>query len=132
MPSAGWHATNQAVQALWRFDGVFAASSGGRSPHQLQLDVDLRRQCLHLRHIGQLLRVPLSSVALSLHRVGLGHLRNLKHKPSDQRYECERPGEQIHISIKSLARFHNSMRQCCLMFKMITLVYNGTPLRRQA
>jgi len=31
VPTSGWPATAQAVQLLWRIDGVFAAPSGGRS-----------------------------------------------------------------------------------------------------
>jgi len=74
-------------------------------PQQLQHAVELRRQRLHLRHIARLLRAPFSTVARALSRLGLGRLRNLDPKPPVQRYEWARPGDLIHIDIKSLARF---------------------------
>jgi transposase InsO family protein len=37
--------------------------------------------------------------------MGLGRLRNLNPKAPVQRYEWERPGDLIHIDVKSLARF---------------------------
>jgi len=73
-------------------------------PQQLQRAVDLRHQRLHLRHIARLLRAPFSTVARTLSRLGLGRLRNLEPKPPVQRYEWERPGDLIHIDVKSLAR----------------------------
>jgi transposase InsO family protein len=74
-------------------------------PQQLQQAVDLRHQRLHLRHIARLLRAPFSTVARALSRLGLGRLRNLEPKPPVQRYEWERPGDLIHVDVKSLARF---------------------------
>ncbi|WP_235300115.1 hypothetical protein [Synechococcus sp. GFB01] len=74
-------------------------------PRQLQYAVDLRHQRLHLRHIAQLLRAPFSTVARALSRLGLGRLRTLNPKPPVQRYEWERPGDLIHIDVKSPARF---------------------------
>jgi transposase InsO family protein len=74
-------------------------------PQQLQQAVDLRDQRLHLRHIARLLQAPFSSVARTMHRLGLGRLRNLWPKPPVQRYEWERPGDLIHIDVKTLARF---------------------------
>ena len=74
-------------------------------PQQLQRAVDLRHQRLHLRHIARLLGAPFSTVARTLSRLGLGRLRNLEPKPPVQRYEWERPGDLIHIDVKSLARF---------------------------
>ena len=75
------------------------------NPQQLQHAVDLRHQRLHLRHIARLLQAPFSAVARALTRLGLGRLRNLDPKPLVHRYEWERPGDLIHIDIKSLARF---------------------------
>jgi hypothetical protein len=57
------------------------------------------------RHIACLLQVPFSTVARTLRRLGFGHLRNLEPKPPVQRYEWERPGELIHIDVKTLAGF---------------------------
>lgn len=74
-------------------------------PQQLQHAVDLRHQRLHLRHIARLLQAPFSTVARTLSRLGLGRLRNLEPKPPVQRYEWERPGDLIHIDVKTLARF---------------------------
>jgi transposase InsO family protein len=74
-------------------------------PQQVQHAVDLRHQRLYLRHIARLLQAPFSTVARALSRLGLGRLRNLDPKPPVQRYEWVRPGELIHIDIKSLARF---------------------------
>jgi len=72
---------------------------------QLQHAVALRHQRLHMRHITRLLHAAFSTVARTLSRLGLARLRNLDPKPTVQRYECERPGDLIHIDIKSLARF---------------------------
>jgi hypothetical protein len=64
-----------------------------------------QHQGLHLRHIARRLRAAFSTVARTLHRLGLGHLQNLEPKPPVQHDECERPGDLIYIDIKSLARF---------------------------
>jgi hypothetical protein len=60
---------------------------------------------LHLRHIARLLQAPFSTVARTLSGLGLGRLRNLEPKPPVQRYEWERPGDLIHVDVKTLARF---------------------------
>jgi len=72
---------------------------------QLQKAIDLRHQRLHLRHIARLLHAPFSTVARALSRLDLGRLRNLEPKPPVQRYEWERPGDLLHIDVKTLARF---------------------------
>ena len=74
-------------------------------PQQVQHAVGLRHQRLHLHHIARLLQAPFSTVARALNRLGLGRLRDLDPKPPVQRNEWERPGDLIHIDIKSLARF---------------------------
>jgi len=58
-----------------------------------------------MRHIARLLHAPFSTVARTLNRLGLGRLRNLDPNPPVQRYEWERPGDLIHIDIKTLARY---------------------------
>ncbi len=73
-------------------------------PQQLQHAVDLRHKSLHLRHIARLLKAPFSTVARTLSHLGLGRLRNLEPKQLVQRYEWERPGDLIHIDVKTLAR----------------------------
>jgi transposase InsO family protein len=80
---------------------VFAAASGGRSIR----GICNRHQLLHLRHIARLLAAPFSTVARVLSRLGLGRLRNLDPQPPVHRYKRERPGDLIHIDIKSRARF---------------------------
>jgi transposase len=74
-------------------------------PQQQQQAVDLRNQRLHLRHIVRLLAARFSTVARALNRLGVGRLRNLEPKPTVQRYEWERPGDLLHIDVKTLARF---------------------------
>nr|WP_255090598.1 helix-turn-helix domain-containing protein [Vulcanococcus limneticus] len=74
-------------------------------PQQLQHAVELRHQRLHLRHVARLVQAPFSTVARLLNRLGLGRLRNLDPKPPVHRYEWDRPGDLIHIDIKTLARF---------------------------
>jgi hypothetical protein len=72
---------------------------------QLQHAVALIRQRLHLRHIARLLQAPFFTVARTLSHLGLGRLRNLKPKPLVQRYAWERPGDLLHVDIKTLGRF---------------------------
>jgi transposase-like protein len=74
-------------------------------PQHLQRAVGLRHQRLHFRHIARLLAAPISTVARTLSRLGLGRLRNLDPKPPVQRYERETPGDLLHIDVKKLARF---------------------------
>jgi len=73
-------------------------------PQHLQRAVELRHQCLHLRHIARLLTAPFSTVARALNRLGLGRLRNLEPKAPVQRYERQTPGDLIHTDVKKLAR----------------------------
>ena len=70
--------------------------------------MELRHQRLHLRHIARLLQAPFSTVARALSRLGLGRLRKLEPKLPVQRYEWERPGDLIHIDVKTLARFREA------------------------
>nr|WP_051016979.1 hypothetical protein [Cyanobium gracile] len=65
----------------------------------------LQHQRLHLRHIARLLQAPFSAVTRALSRLGRGRLRNLEPRSPVQRCEWERPGDLIHIDVKSLARF---------------------------
>jgi transposase len=72
---------------------------------QMQQAVELRHHRLHLLHMARLLAAPFSTFARSLSRLGLGRLRKLEPKSPVQRYERERPSDQIHIDVKKLARF---------------------------
>jgi transposase InsO family protein len=86
-------------------------SSAPRScPHQLaaaQVERigQLRRQRLTGPSIARALGLPRSTVGLVLRRLGLNRLALLEPKPAVVRYERERPGEMIHLDIKSLGRF---------------------------
>jgi hypothetical protein len=74
----------------------------------VQHAVELRHHRLHLRHIARLLQAPFSTVARALNCLGLVRLRNLEPKSPVQRYEWERPGDVIHIDIKTLARYRKA------------------------
>jgi transposase InsO family protein len=54
--------------------------------------------------IASYLSMPVSTVTLSLRRLGLNRLSRLQPKPQVQRYEHSRPGEMIHLDIKKLGR----------------------------
>ena len=68
--------------------------------------VRLRRTCrLTAAGIADRLRLARSTVARWLARMGLGRLAALEPKPPVIRYQRERPGELLHLDIKSLGRF---------------------------
>jgi len=54
--------------------------------------------------IAQLLGMPVSTVAAVLKRAGLGQLRNLTPRRPAIRYERSRPGELVHMDVKTLGR----------------------------
>ncbi|MBN9307674.1 MAG: IS481 family transposase [Devosia sp.] len=66
---------------------------------------ELRRQRLTGVAIAQALGLARSTVGLVLRRLGLNRLALLEPRPPVIRYERERPGEMIHLDIKSLGRF---------------------------
>ena len=66
----------------------------------------LRRQRMTGAAIARRLRLPRSTVAAWLNRLGLGKLKLLHPKPPPQRYERQRAGEIVHIDIKKLGRFN--------------------------
>lgn len=86
------------------------SSAPRRCPHQLadtqvaQIQ-DLRRQRLTGPAIARALGLARSTVGLVLRRLGLNRLNLLEPRPPVIRYERERPGEMIHLDIKSLGRF---------------------------
>lgn len=86
------------------------SSAPRRCPHQLadtqvaQIQ-DLRRQRLTGPAIARALGLARSTVGLVLRRLGLNRLNMLEPRPPVIRYERERPGEMIHLDIKSLGRF---------------------------
>jgi len=104
-PFAGWLVTALAVGPLWQIDGVFAAPSGGRLISS-SCSTPLRLStCASACATSPGCSMPISRPSPGPSTTGLGPSRNLDPKPTVQRYECERPGDLIHIDIKSLARF---------------------------
>lgn len=81
----------------------------GRCPHRLAAETvaaieRLRRQRLSGPAIARDLGLARSTVGVVLRRLGLGRLTALEPKPPAIRYERQRPGELIHIDIKTLGR----------------------------
>lgn len=78
-------------------------------PHQLTVEqiaaiAHLRRQRQTGPAIARVLGMARSSVGLILRRLGLNRLDRLEPRPPVIRYEKARPGEMIHIDIKSLGK----------------------------
>lgn len=65
---------------------------------------ELRRMRLSGPAIARRMGCAVSSVGITLCRLGLGRLSSLDPKPEIIRYQRERPGELIHIDIKKLGR----------------------------
>lgn len=63
----------------------------------------LRRQRLSGR-IARALKLARSSVGLALRRLGPGRLAQLDERPPAIRYVRQRPGEMLHLDIKTLGR----------------------------
>ena len=86
------------------------SSSPHHCPHrlasaQVAAIEHLRRQRQTGPRIAQTLGLAGSTVGLVLRRLGLNRLDRLEPKPPAIRYERERPGELIHLDIKTLGRF---------------------------
>jgi transposase InsO family protein len=86
------------------------SSAPRRCPHrlaavQLERIEELRRQRLTGPAIARALGLARSTVGLVLRRLGLNRLALLEPRPPVIRYERERPGEMLHLDIKSLGRF---------------------------
>ncbi len=78
-------------------------------PHQLRRRMvrqieQLRRRRWTSPAIAARLEIPVSTVGLSLRRLGLNRLRALEPRPPVVRYERARPGELLHVDTKKLAR----------------------------
>jgi transposase InsO family protein len=85
------------------------SSAPGHCPHRLAADQiaaveRLRRQRQTGPAIARALGMARSSVGLILRRLGLNRLAHLEPRPPVIRYERARPGEMIHIDIKTLGR----------------------------
>ena len=99
--------------ARWRVGGRAALedrpSAPHRSPRRLAPSVvrEIERQ-RRLRRTGpriaRALGLPVSTVSLTLRRLGLGRLRALDPAEPVVRYQRDRPGELIHIDTKKLGR----------------------------
>lgn len=80
-----------------------------RSPRQLprrrrrQIEL-LRRRRWSSPRIARELKVPISTVVLSVRRLGLARLSRLEPPTPVVRYERSRPGELLHIDTKKLGR----------------------------
>jgi len=72
---------------------------------QVERIAELRGQRLTGPAIARALGLARSTVGLVLRRLGLNRLALLEPRPPVIRYERERPGEMIHLDIKSLGRF---------------------------
>jgi transposase len=68
--------------------------------HTVQLLAALRRLRFTAPELADLLELPASTISGILKRIGMGKLGRLGHEPA-QRYERARPGELIHIDVKS-------------------------------
>lgn len=85
-------------------------------PHQLTAEQigaieRLRRERQTGPAIARALGMARSSVGLVLRRIGLNRLALLEPKLPVIRYERQRPGEMVHLDIKSLGRFERIGRQ---------------------
>jgi leucine-zipper of insertion element IS481 len=85
------------------------SSAPRHCPHRLaakysQTVEHLRRRRLSGPAIARALGMARSTVGLMLRRLGLNRLALLEPKPAVIRYERARPGELIHIDIKTLGR----------------------------
>jgi transposase InsO family protein len=76
-----------------------------RTPCEQIIEIErLRRQRLTGPMIARLLGMARSTVGAVLRRLGLGRLSMLEPRTPAIRYERERPGELIHLDIKSLGK----------------------------
>lgn len=97
----------------WRVEGapglVDRSSRPRRCPHRLRQAQVRRIERLRRRRwtspgIAQALSLPVSTVVLTLRRLGLNRLRALEPRAPVVRYERAGPGELVHVDAKRLAR----------------------------
>lgn len=98
----------------WQCEGIAGlvdrSSRPRRCPHQLRGPVvrqieRLRRRQWTSPAIAERLQVPISTVGVTLRRMGLNRLSRLDPRPPVVRYEKQRPGELVHVDTKRLVRF---------------------------
>jgi transposase InsO family protein len=87
------------------------SSAPRRSPHRLSADrigriEQLRRTRQTSPAIARTLGMAVSTVGLVLRRLGLNRLDRLEPRPAVIRYERQRPGEMLHLDIKTLGRIN--------------------------
>ncbi len=102
--------------ARYRCGGHAALDTASSAPHRPSRRIGAwwRDTAARLRRdyrmtageIADRLGLARSTVARWLKRMGLGHLSLLEPRPPVIRYQRERPGELIHLDIKSLGRFN--------------------------
>jgi transposase InsO family protein len=97
----------------WREEGAAGladrSSRPHRSPTQLprpQVDAieKLRRLRMTAAQIAEVLGLALSTVSVWLKRIGLGKRSRLEPPEPPNRYERRRPGELVHVDIKTLGK----------------------------
>jgi transposase InsO family protein len=117
MVGAAFHQSDTTVRKWWgryRAEGKAGLQDRSSRPKRFRRPVAQRRvvQIIALRRkrltgwqIAQILRMPRSTVAAVLRRVGLSRLALLEPpKPPPVRYERERAGELVHLDVKPLAK----------------------------
>uniref|UniRef100_UPI0025BF50E4 IS481 family transposase n=1 Tax=Maricaulis sp. TaxID=1486257 RepID=UPI0025BF50E4 len=102
--------------ARYRSGGMAALETRSSAPARtatsigdwwVKMAAQLRRDYrMTAAEIAERLRLARSTVARWLTRMGLGRLSALEPRPPVIRYQRERPGELIHLDIKSLGRFN--------------------------
>jgi transposase InsO family protein len=94
--------------------GLLDRSSAPRRVHnrteerRLQVIACLRRLRMTGAEIGEVLRMPVTTVSGILTRIGMGKLGRLGLEPA-QSYERKRPGELIHVDVKKLGRIERGV-----------------------
>jgi transposase InsO family protein/transposase len=73
------------------------------SPERVAVIAGLRRLRMTAAEIAETLAMPLSTVSGILTRIGMGRLGRLGLEPT-VRYERSRPGELVHVDVKTLGR----------------------------
>jgi transposase InsO family protein len=117
MVGAAFHQSDTTVRKWWgryRAEGNPGLQDRSSRPNRFRRPVAhgrivqiiaLRRKRLTGWQIAQILRMPRSTVAAVLRRVGLSRLALLEPpKPPAVRYERERAGELVHLDVKPLAK----------------------------
>lgn len=117
MVGAAFHQSDTTVRKWWgryRAEGNAGLQDRSSRPNRFRRPVAhgrivqiiaLRRKRLTGWQIAQILRMPRSTVAAVLRRVGLSRLALLEPpKPPAVRYERERAGELVHLDVKPLAK----------------------------